>query len=454
MARALLPDLIVCDFMMPEMSGDELVHAVRQEPRIDTTPILILTARNDSAARIAILREGASDYLLKPFFQPELRARVENLVKVKQSEEHLRALQMANDRDRIARDLHDLVIQRVFGVGMRLSSLLPAVPDVTADHLREVVAELDGVISDIRTTIFDLQTDHSVPGRLRAGVLRLASDAGERLGFQPRIRFEGPVETAVDHEAGEQLMAVLRESLSNVIRHAHATSVDIEIASAGAELVLLVSDNGVGPASSKGAGNGLRNMETRASSLGGACRGPGPSAPGHPGRVEGAPRPVGGRRRRLTRAAPAAAASAPKPFPPHRNCNLVAPERHPGGVILLCRCRWKRRVSHGVPGVSPGWQAGEIDDAEPQDRRADGRAPDRRDQPGPLRAPVELRADQRREQHRGRLRAPAPTPCASTRAGSATSSPRATSSPAWSTRSPPGTCWRRLTGSASVATAA
>jgi signal transduction histidine kinase len=271
MARALLPDLIVCDFMMPEMSGDELVHAVRQEPRLDTTPILILTARNDSPARIAILREGASDYLLKPFFQPELRARVENLVKVKQSEEHLRALQMANDRDRIARDLHDLVIQRVFGVGMRLSSLLPAVPDVTADHLREVVAELDGVISDIRTTIFDLQTDHSVPGRLRAGVLRLASDAGERLGFQPRIRFEGPVETAVDHEAGEQLMAVLRESLSNVIRHAHASSVDIEISSAGAELVLLVSDDGVGPASSKGAGNGLRNMESRASSLGGAC---------------------------------------------------------------------------------------------------------------------------------------------------------------------------------------
>ena len=271
LARAFLPDLVICDFMMPEMSGDELVHAIRHEPRLDTTPILILTARNDSAARIAILREGASDYLLKPFFQPELRARVENLVKVKQSEEHLRALQMANDRDRIARDLHDLVIQRVFGVGMRLSSLLPAVPDVTADHLREVVAELDGVINDIRTTIFDLQTNQTVPGGLRAGVLRLAYDAGERLGFKPRIHFEGPVETAVDQEAGEQLMAVLRESLSNVIRHAQASSVDIEISSAGTELALLVSDNGVGPASSKGAGNGLRNMETRARSLGGAC---------------------------------------------------------------------------------------------------------------------------------------------------------------------------------------
>ncbi len=270
LARALRPDLIVCDFMMPAMNGDELVRAVRQEPRIDATPILILTARNDSAARIGILREGASDYLLKPFFQPELRARVEILVKVKQSEEHLRALQMANDRDRIARDLHDLVIQRVFGVGMRLTSMLQAVPDITAGRLREVVAELDGVIRDIRTTIFDLQTDPSVAGGLRAGVLQLASEAGERLGFKPRLHFDGPVETAVDLEAGEQLLAVLRESLSNVIRHARASSVDIEI-SAGSELVMLVSDDGVGPASNKGAGNGLRNMETRALALGGAC---------------------------------------------------------------------------------------------------------------------------------------------------------------------------------------
>ena len=121
MARALRPDLIICDFMMPEMSGDELVRAVRAEPRIDATPILILTARNDPSARISVLREGANDYLLKPFFQTELCTRVDNLVKIRRSEESLRALEMANERDRIARDLHDLVIQRVFGVGMRLN---------------------------------------------------------------------------------------------------------------------------------------------------------------------------------------------------------------------------------------------------------------------------------------------------------------------------------------------
>ena len=266
-ARAMKPDLIVCDFMMPEMSGDELVRAVRSHPRINSVPILILTARNDTAARIGVLREGANDYLLKPFFQPELRARVDNLVKVKQSEEHLRALDMANERDRIARDLHDLVIQRVFGAGMRLSSLYTSVPDETAGRLRDIVAELDSVISDIRTTIFDLQAHEVVAHGARAGVLQLTGDAADRLGFEPHVHFTGPVDTLIDHETGEQLFAVLRESLSNVIRHADATCVEVMLSADSGELVLTVGDDGVGPCAAPGNGFGLRNMESRAAAL-------------------------------------------------------------------------------------------------------------------------------------------------------------------------------------------
>jgi signal transduction histidine kinase len=270
LAKSLRPDLIICDFMMPEMSGDELVRAVRAEPSIDTTPILILTARNDSTARIEVLRDGASDYLLKPFFQPELRARVDNLIKVREAELHLRALQVAEERERIARDLHDLVIQRVFGAGMRLSAMLPTAQSPAADRLREVVAELDSVISDIRTTIFDLQAEGKSHGGLRSGVRRLVADAAARLGFHPRVRFSGPLDSAVDHDIAEQLLAVLRESLSNVIRHAGATAVDVEVEVAvGRALVLRVSDDGVGTAPDGGAGFGLRNMASRASALGG-----------------------------------------------------------------------------------------------------------------------------------------------------------------------------------------
>jgi signal transduction histidine kinase len=141
---------------------------------------------------------------------------------------------------------------------------------VSAGRLREIVAELDGVISDIRTTIFDLQTDPSLRGGLRAGVLQLTVDAGERLGFSPRVRFDGPVDTAVDREAAEQLLTVLRESLSNVIRHAGASEVEVQV-SAGTDLVLVVADDGTGPTvtQANGFGFGLRNMETRAAALGG-----------------------------------------------------------------------------------------------------------------------------------------------------------------------------------------
>jgi signal transduction histidine kinase len=274
LARSVKPDLIVCDFMMPEMSGDELVRAVRADPEIDATPILILTARNDSTARIDVLRAGANDYLLKPFFQPELRARADNLVKVKQSEKTLRALEMANERDRIARDLHDLVIQRVFGAGMRLSSIVPSVPAATGDRLTEVVDELDNVIADIRTTIFDLQTQETEVLGLRAGVLQLTSDAAERLGFPPRVQFAGAVDTMAERDPADQLLAVLRESLSNVIRHARAAVVEVTVAAGGGELALTVADDGIGPVpgATTASGFGLRNMSARATSLGGTCR--------------------------------------------------------------------------------------------------------------------------------------------------------------------------------------
>ena len=180
----------------------------------------------------------------------------------------------ASDRERIARDLHDLVIQRVFGAGMRLSSILPSVDDTTAATLHEVVAELDAVISDIRTTIFDLQSPMAASRGLRSGVLSLANDATDGLGFQARVSFDGPVDTVVDRERGDQLLAVLREALANVIQHARAGSVDVDVdVAAGTDLVLRVSDDGTGLADGPvpRPGQGLRTMAARAEGLGGTC---------------------------------------------------------------------------------------------------------------------------------------------------------------------------------------
>ncbi|MET0233130.1 MAG: histidine kinase [Kibdelosporangium sp.] len=172
------------------------------------------------------------------------------------------------DRDRIARDLHDLVIQRVFATGMALEAaamIIPLNPDDAANRIRQAVDDLDETIQEIRTSVFALQ--QPAEESLRSQVLEAAEAAGAVLGFPPSVRFLGPVDTTITPTTNEQLLPVLREALSNVARHAQATAVSIEI-SAAEDLVLRVTDNGVGMPTG-GRRSGVANMAFRARRLGG-----------------------------------------------------------------------------------------------------------------------------------------------------------------------------------------
>ncbi|GII92131.1 sensor histidine kinase [Sinosporangium siamense] len=188
------------------------------------------------------------------------------LAEVRKDAERLHLLE---DRDRIAKDLHDLVIQRLFAVAMTLMSTVRLVDDPTGSaRLQHAVDELDETIRQIRSTIFALQTPaHDTAPGLRAQIMELVESARGHLGFMPGVRMEGAIDTTVPADIGDQLLAVLREALSNVVRHARAKRVDI-LAEAGEELLLQVEDDGVGlPAG--GHRSGLRNMRERAEDLGG-----------------------------------------------------------------------------------------------------------------------------------------------------------------------------------------
>jgi PAS domain S-box-containing protein len=173
------------------------------------------------------------------------------------------------DRERIARDLHDLVIQRIFGAGLALHgavSLGPG-PEVS-DRLETVIRELDATVSEIRTTIFALQQTPQDAMTVRSQVHQAVSDAARTLGFQPSLRFEGPIEAAVPDGIREHLLAVVREALSNVTRHARASAVEVTL-SVGEHLVLQVADNGCGLGRVTGR-SGLRNLQERAAAYGGS----------------------------------------------------------------------------------------------------------------------------------------------------------------------------------------
>lgn len=174
-----------------------------------------------------------------------------------------------DDRERIARDLHDLVIQRVFAAGLTLqatASMLEAGP--IHDRVTNVVDELDDTIAELRTTIFALQQPGSRSSTLRLKITELVQRSSVQLGFAPRLRITGEIDTRVSAEAADHLLAVLREAISNVARHAAATRLHVTI-EVGIELRLQVDDDGRGLPEHLSRRSGLKNLEERAATLGG-----------------------------------------------------------------------------------------------------------------------------------------------------------------------------------------
>jgi signal transduction histidine kinase len=173
------------------------------------------------------------------------------------------------DRDRIGRDLHDLAIQRLFAAGMTLQSVLKITEkQAVRDRVGTAVADLDDTIKVIRSTIFAL-SEHDAPSRipsLRAKVLELCQDAAGPLGFAPAVRFTGPVDYEVSEQATEHVLAVAREALSNIARHAHATTAQVDLTTADGCLLLRIADNGVGIGEG-GRRSGLANINDRATAL-------------------------------------------------------------------------------------------------------------------------------------------------------------------------------------------
>lgn len=189
-------------------------------------------------------------------------------LRVAQARQDEQRLAMLEDRDRIGRDLHDLVIQRLFAVGLGLqgTARLSDRPEV-AQRLEQAVDDIDATIKDIRRTIFALGAPEA-GADVQAEVTRLVERAAATLKFRPKLSFEGPVRTLVDSELVPDLLAVLGEALSNAGRHAEASSGSVLLA-AGEEIVLSVTDNGRG-IEAGAVESGLANIRRRAEKRGGS----------------------------------------------------------------------------------------------------------------------------------------------------------------------------------------
>jgi signal transduction histidine kinase len=221
---------------------------------------VLLVAREKGGARF-----GAEQVPLLASFADQAAVALE----FAENQRARRLVDVLEDRDRIARDLHDHVIQRLFATGMSLQGALGAIrePQVR-ERVRKAVHQLDETVLEIRTSIFDLQAGDDLPG-VRRRLLDLVSELTEHAAVTPTVRMTGTVDNSVPDDVGEHAEAVVREAVTNAVRHAKATELVLTV-EAGDELTISVVDDGVGmpPAVAR---SGLRNLEQRAAALGGTC---------------------------------------------------------------------------------------------------------------------------------------------------------------------------------------
>jgi signal transduction histidine kinase len=181
-----------------------------------------------------------------------------------------RELEVLADRDRIARDLHDHVIQRLYAVGLSLQGTQRRAKSPTvAERITGHIDQLHEVIQDIRTAIFDLQENQAGAGALRGRLHEVITEVTQDAPLRTTVRMSGALDTVPAHLA-EHAEAVVREAVSNAVRHAKAAELIVTV-SLDDDLVIDVSDNGVGMPAAV-ARSGLHNLQRRAEDVGGTCR--------------------------------------------------------------------------------------------------------------------------------------------------------------------------------------
>jgi len=182
-----------------------------------------------------------------------------------------REVELLEDRERIARDLHDTVIQRLFATGLSLQGVVRlAGREEVAQRIEATIDELDLTVREIRESIFELQASGEADVRsLRRELLEVGEELHDALDTVPSFEFDGPIDTEIADDLHADVLAVVREALTNIARHADATKADISVVLDEETLTITATDDGQGPGPLRSNGRGLGNMATRAETRGG-----------------------------------------------------------------------------------------------------------------------------------------------------------------------------------------
>jgi signal transduction histidine kinase len=246
-------------------------HMTRSWPDLGSLMALPLHGGDETGALIVgWLRGHETDHWeLDPVVPQRFADQAALVLQVAHAQADQARLAVFVDRDRIGRDLHDLVIQRLFGIGLMLDNTTKLITSPPAvERLSSAIDDIDQTIKDIRRTIFALSSADG-SNTLRFELEQVLHHSSKLLGFKPELRLQGPVDSVITDDVREQLIAVLGETMSNIVRHAHAGHVVVQL-DVDRDITLVVTDDGDGIAAGK-PGNGLRNIRDRAVMLAGSC---------------------------------------------------------------------------------------------------------------------------------------------------------------------------------------
>jgi signal transduction histidine kinase len=301
LATGIRPDVILIDMVMPDMHGTDLLQMMRRNELLKTVPVIMLSGQADEAARIAALGEGADDFVLKPFSAKDLVARIEanvrlvrlrrdavwregELLRLRQSQQELRTLldtvQRVRDdeRRRLAREVHDQLGQILTAakIDIRLLQDRVAQPDGLPPQ-KEIAAELEAALSGVDLAIAAVQDITTLlrppeleEGGLVAALRWQAADMRRRTGIECTVLHDPQDYVEQPPFVAGELLRMCQEALTNVLRHAGATQVLIQVAMRNSCLLVRICDNGKGVARGRlhdPASLGLKGMRERAASI-------------------------------------------------------------------------------------------------------------------------------------------------------------------------------------------
>jgi signal transduction histidine kinase len=272
-SRGTLSGRALAERQAVSITGQAGAQTFGWEQEVGPTVAIPLFTGDEPLGVLTISRRGED-----PLFTPAdlemafaFAAQASIALEIVRAREDRRRIEIARDRSRIARDLHDHVIQRLFGAGLALQSVSPLAGEQAAATIETQIDAIDAAIKDIRTIIFALSgSERRGPSRLRDRLLNVVAEATGSWTTPPRVSFDGPLDTLVDPALADDLVAALRELLTNVSKHADASRVQVTVAIDSARVRLIVHDDGRGFSGTQRR-SGLANLADRAAAREGRC---------------------------------------------------------------------------------------------------------------------------------------------------------------------------------------